>query len=301
VQSNKLPQPPPQQQQPPQPEEDLLALSLAGAKKFFIANWLHMIFVLALIAAVILAVHTYQLRQEAHVMAAWGELGSLPADELQFVGQPEQAAQIRKEAMTAVEDVVQQSPKGPAVPWALLQLGSLQADGGDWTAAARTFSDLAAKYPTSEPVSTARAALATSLEGLAKYKEAADIYEKLAGVDQPYYLLSAARCRELAGEPEPAKLLYQKVRDTATKDESLMRIAAARLQDLAMGEPLTMPAVVQAAKAAVPAAPVAPVAPAAPPAATVAPPPSPAAPGSAPAEQPPQPAAQPGRAGGENR
>ena len=62
MQSNKLPQPPPQQQQPPQPEEDLLALSLAGAKKFFIANWLHMIFVLALIAAVIMAVHTYQLR-----------------------------------------------------------------------------------------------------------------------------------------------------------------------------------------------------------------------------------------------
>ena len=197
MQIKNQPQPEPQQQQP---EEDLLAASLEGARKFFVANWLHIIFALALVAAIVMAVKAYQLRRESHVLAAWGELGSVPADELEFVAQPEQAAQIRQEEITKIQDVIQHPPEAAAVPWAQLQLGSLQADGGDWTAAEHTFSVLTTKYPTSAPVGTARAAQATCLEALGKYKEAAAIYEDLAGDDQPYYLVSAARCRELAGE-----------------------------------------------------------------------------------------------------
>ena len=295
----------PQQQQP---EEDLLAVSLEGARKFFVANWLHIIFTLALVAAIVMAVKAYQLRRESHVLAAWGELGSVPADELQFVAQPEQAAQIRQEAMTTIQDVIQNPPEAAAVPWAQLQLGSLQADGADWTDAEHTFSVLTTKYPKSAPVATARAAQATSLEALGKYKEAGDMYEKLAGEDQPFYLLSAARCRELAGELDAAKKLYEKARDNAAKDQSMTQAATARLEDLAMGLPLTMPPVVQAAKLAMPEPSPAPVAvppataagqptlPSAPPATAVGQPPTAGAAPAAPAGQPTPPAAQPDKA-----
>ena len=68
-------QPQPQLQTQPQTEEDLLALSLAGARKFLVDNWLHIIFALALVAAGVVGWQIYQSRHEAHVMAAWGELG----------------------------------------------------------------------------------------------------------------------------------------------------------------------------------------------------------------------------------
>ena len=301
VQIKNEPQPEAQQQ----PEEDLLAVSLQNARKFIVANWLHIVFALALVAAIAMAVRAYEYRRQSHVLAAWGELGSVPADELQFVAQPDKVEQMRQEALTAVGDVVQHPPEAAAMPWAQLQFGSLQADGGDWTGAARTFADLTTKYPLSEPVATARAALATSLEAQGKYKEAGDIYERLAGEDQPYYLLSAARCRELAGDLDAAKQLYEKARDNAAKDQSLAQSALARLQDLAMGLPLTVPPAVQAAKLVVPAPVAAPVVqpptPSATPAAPVSQPPVPAAQPDKAAAQPDKAAAQPAKPAGENR
>ena len=216
-------------------------------------------------------------------MDAWGELASLPATELRFLVEPKQAAQIRQEAVTAVEDIVQNSPRTSATSWALLQLGSLQADGGNWAAAARAFSDLTTKYPKSEPIGAARAALATSLESLGRYKEAAGIYEDLAGGDQPYYLLSAGRCLELAGELGPAKQFYEKLRGLKTTDEDLVQMAGARLDDIALGQPLLPPPVVE--PAVEPAVPAPLLGPAVPPAAAVGAPP----------------AVQPEGAGGENR
>ena len=169
MQIKNEPQPEAQQQ----PEEDLLAVSLQNARKFIVANWLHIVFALALVAAIAMAVRAYEYRRQSHVLAAWGELGSVPADELQFVAQPDKAEQMRQEALTAVGDVVQHPPEAAAMPWAQLQFGSLQADGGDWTGAARTFADLTTKYPLSEPVATARAALATSLEAQASTRKRA--------------------------------------------------------------------------------------------------------------------------------
>ena len=281
--------PPPQQQ--PQPEEDLLAASIRDARTFFVTNWLHIIFALALVAAGVMGWHIYQLRQESKVMAAWSELGSLPANELQFMGQPEQVSQLRKEAMTATQDVVQHPAQKSAVPWALLQLGSLQADGGDWAAAAGTFTELTTKHPESEAAGAARAALATSLESLGKYKEAAVEYEALAGGEQAYFLLCAGRCRELAGETDAAKQLYTKLRGLPSKDEALDRMAAARLDDLALGQPLPPPPAMLAVSALPLPAPS--MLPAVPPDTAVGQPPVPAVPA--------VPPAQPGNTAGENR
>jgi tetratricopeptide (TPR) repeat protein len=276
-----------QQPQEHPEQEDLLAQSIAAMQEFLARNWLHMVLVVAVAATAVVLWRVYTYRHQTHVMAAWGELGSLPATELQLLVAPQQAAQVRQEAVTAVEDILQNSPRTSATPWALLQLGSLQADGGNWAAAARAFSDLSTNYPKSEPVAAARAALATSMEGLGKYKEAAAIYKDLAGGEQPYYLLSAGRCLELAGEPDAARQFYEKLRDLKTTDEDLVQMAAARLDDIALGQPLPPPPAVQ--PSAAPAVPAPLLAPSVPPAtATGAPPAVP-------------PAAPSGDAGGENR
>jgi len=184
----------------------------------------------------------YSNRHQAHTMAAWAELGSLPGGELQFIVQPQQAAQLRQEAVTVTQDILENSPHTSATPWMLLQLGSLQADSGDWTAAARSFSDLTTKYPKSEPDAAGMAALAASLESLGKYKEAGDLYEELAaGGGHPYHTLSAARCRELSGDLTAAKKLYEELRNLKTKDLDLVDMARARLDDIALGRPLPVP------------------------------------------------------------
>jgi len=231
-------------QQPPQQpaEEDLLSQAMAAAQEFFAANWLHLVLVLAVVGAVAMGWRIYNYRHQAHTMTAWAELGSLPGGELQFILQPEQAEQIRQEAVTVTQDILQNSPQTSATPWVLLQLGSLQASSGDWTAAARSFSDLTTKYPESQPADPGKAALAASLESLGKYKEAADLYEGLAaGGGHPYHLLSAARCRELSDDLAAAKRLYGELRDMKAGDADLADMAAARLDDISLGHPLPVP------------------------------------------------------------
>jgi TolA-binding protein len=285
----------PHEQQPQ--EEDVLSRVLQSTRQFFAENWLHLILVVAIIGAGIMVWQLYLTRHTANVMAAWNELGGVPASELSLmVEQPQQAEQLRKEAITVTEDILQSSPHSSAAPWALLQLGSLQAGSGDWKAAASSFADLTAGYPKSEPIETARAALATSLESLGEYKKAGDLYQALAGSGQPYHLLSAARCRELSGDLADAKNLYEQLRDTKDGDEDLREIAQARLSDMELGQPLppppaAQPQALQAAPAAPaegpPAAPAEPAAPAAPAAPSGAQPAAPPAPG---ATQPPAPA-----------
>ncbi len=243
---NKQPQQPSQQPV----EEDLLSQSLRSAEEFFAHNWLHLILILATIGAAAIAWQVYTYRHQSHTMTAWGELGSLPGSELQFLVEPQQAAQLRQEAVTVTEDILKNSPHTSATPWMMLQLGSLQADSGDWTAASRAFSDLTTDYPKSEAAEAGKAALAASLESLGKYKEAGDLYESLAaGGTHPYRLLSAARCRELAGDLDAAKKLYGQVRDLKTKDEDLADLAAARLDDIALGKRLLPPPPVEPAAA----------------------------------------------------
>ena len=252
---------PDNKQQPQQPsqhptDEDVLAHTLKSAEEFLSHNWLHLILILAIVGAGIVAWRVYSYRRQSHTMTAWGELGSLPGSELQFLVEPQQATQLRQEAITVSEDILKNSPHTSATPWLMLQVGSLQADSDDWTAASRAFSKLTTDYPESEAAEPGKAALAASLESLGKYKEAGDLYQSLAaGGTHPYRLLSAARCRELAGDLDAAKKLYEKVRDLKTKDEDLADMAVARLEDIGLGKRLLPPPPLKSAAPAI-AAPV---------------------------------------------
>jgi len=96
-------------------------------------------------------------------------------------------------------------------------------------------------YAESEAAAAARPALATCLESLGKYRDAARAFEKLADQGEPFYLLAAGRCRELAGELGAARQLYERLAGDETLDEGLIRVAQARLSDLARGKRLPPP------------------------------------------------------------
>jgi len=225
----------------PHPEEDLLHRAVEGARVFLAGNWLHIVLALAVVMAVAAGLNAYRYRRQTHIMKAWGEIGSLPATELRFMVHPTQAAQLRQEALVQIEDIIRNSPKTPATVWALLQLGGLQADSGNWAAAANAYSKLLADYPESEAGEAARPALATSLESLGKYREAAKIYENLIKNGDSHYLLSAGRCRELAGELGTARQLYERLAGDSTQEGALIRLAESRLSDLALGNRLPPP------------------------------------------------------------
>jgi len=225
----------------PHPEEDLLHRILEGAQQFLARNWLHLVLVAAVVVAAAVGLRAYQYRRQSHLMRAWGELGSLPVTELRMMLPATQAAQLRQEALVRLEDLIRNSPKSAATPWVLLQLGALRADAGDWAGAANAYSELVNDYAESEAAAAARPALATCLESLGKYRDAARAFEKLADQGEPFYLLAAGRCRELAGELGAARQLYERLAGDETLDEGLIRVAQARLSDLARGKRLPPP------------------------------------------------------------
>ncbi len=104
---------------------------------------------------------------------------------------------------------------------------------------------MTAKYPKSQPVGAAKGALAPAWRAWASTRKQPTCTRAWPPAHQPYPLLSAARCRELSGELGAAKTLYEKLKGLKTKDEDLVQLATARLEDIALGQPLTPPPPIQ--------------------------------------------------------
>lgn len=244
-----------QQTSPRHDDEDPLERAWDTALEFFEENWLHVLLAVAVVIAGVVGWRVYRLRRQTHENTAWNLLGSLPPGSFRRLTRGPEAEEVVREAILKLEQQVEAGPNTTARPWAMLQLAALKADTGQWDAAVSIYARLDAEYGDSPAALPAKTGWAAALENLERYEDAARAYEQAAKAGLPMYFLSAARCRELAEQPQEAERLYRRYLDSeASSDER--RLAQARLQAVRQGELLKpAPEVPESPAALRPAAP----------------------------------------------
>ena len=226
-------------------DHELLGLMLGKTRAFLRKNGLHVLTAVCLLLLAVYAIRAYSARREVARIDAWKTLSSQESvADLGRLGasSPENAAYVAQRSDELIEQcrrIIADTPGSGAAPWARIKLAGLLSLNRKWDEAAATYRDVIERYPDTPFAQMARPALAATLEDQSKYADAANLYEQLAEKEAVYWL-SAARCRELQGEGNAARDIYNRLADPA-QPAGLREAAEARLVALRNGEILTPP------------------------------------------------------------
>jgi tetratricopeptide (TPR) repeat protein len=175
------------------------------------------------------------------------KMGANPnAIDIPELANKELAKQIEIEHATRFREAAESHAGSPIAALAWLEAGELLARSGDSAGSIEAFRAGAASD--TETIGAAvQMRLAQALETSGKVAEAADAFEKAAGVVdfplRPFALAEAARCQEQAGNSDRARSLYE-LAEGLPNAASLPESARARLRELRAqrGDPPAPPA-----------------------------------------------------------
>lgn len=194
-------------------------------------------------AAVLVAYNAYRKRIQGDEAATWEALSRLPDAANLSRMNPQDARKERQQIVESCQQTLDSRWGTSATPWVLLRLANARRELGNLEAAVAALGRLTEDYPDSRAAGMAKAPMASTLEEMGQYGEAADLYRELAetqGKDSVHWL-DVARNLELAGQPQEAMKYYKQVSGNLDESTDLAQAAAYRLKYLKEGTALTPP------------------------------------------------------------
>ena len=160
------------------------------------------------------------------------------AREQLLAGMLQQKAMSYRGAAAAYEDVLSRHSGTKSAKLALLYLGHVRYELGQYEEAIAHYQRYLDKEKSDKlTISQAKRGLAACMENTGRYEEAAELYENNArsldvGDHVPEDLMSAARCRRLAGDTDAAMEILQEIIDTYPKyrEVELAKVYLAELE-----------------------------------------------------------------------
>ncbi len=219
--------------------EDMLAL-LERVRAFLVRNAVHIALVVGLVALAVVGHRYYVMRRELATLEDWSALGGLPDDTLLLAASGPEAELAREELMRVCRRIVEEGPSTSAEPWAMLRLGAMLARNEQFAEAERTYQRVLDSYRGHPAAEAAVPALAAIHEETGNYADAARRFEQLGRERAPLYLFDAARCWELAEDPQAARRTYEGFLQQ-DGDEDLREMARGRLAAIEEGNLLEPP------------------------------------------------------------
>lgn len=190
--------------------------------------------VVAAVAVLVLAVWLWMRTEDARGQAAL----AASADLVQQADGPLATGEARQKAITALQQVLAQHGRTSAAPVAAYQLGNLQYQSGDYTAARGAYDLALAKGAAGSVRTLAASGVGYTWEAQKNYANAVTAYEALVRQESPRQfffeeaLIDLARAQALAGKPTDAVATYERLLKEApdTRRAADVRARIAELQ-----------------------------------------------------------------------
>ena len=169
--------------------------------------------VVAAVAVLVLAVWLWMRTEDARGQAAL----AASADLVQQADGPLATGEARQKAITALQQVLAQHGRTSAAPVAAYQLGNLQYQSGDYTAARGAYDLALAKGAAGSVRTLAASGVGYTWEAQKNYANAVTAYEALVRQESPRQfffeeaLIDLARAQALAGKPTDAVATYERL------------------------------------------------------------------------------------------
>lgn len=215
------------------PEEAAMAALKVFREKY---AW-HTLSILLGVLILLFVVKGYQNRRAADRRSSWSHLEALGSV---YPGMPaKKAEEERDRIVTGCQNILNDHWKTSATPWVMLKMARTQLGAGKPADAAKSFKKLIDEYGDRLPARLAWRLYGCALEEDAKYKGAAQWFEKVAprltGDMKARVLWDAGRNYESAHDRGAAQKAYNEVVKLDPKSE-LGRLAEYRLEALKLGE-----------------------------------------------------------------